>query len=320
MEALKKLSYEKLMANDPTEYDRTTNQLGQTVVFVEHPFKGDEYPVIAVFPEEKIAVATDFYDTGDFYEGSEYMPVVVDGQGYSYFEIEDKKENKTENKIMNNKKIQQITESVVAEVKTLAKEGKTINKVILDGMIKKHLSESKLIKEGAISDTWERFENLKEILGESTLLDAIYEYFGGWKMKEAIDSIETDYDINQEEDDDDDFEDEEIEEGKTYTGADKKNKIKQYQSTKPKKDKMYVGESKKRSIKESIDDFKNNGGTEEEYLDSPEYFEETFINGQFSQLRNMLAKSVKTGKIKDILVYLDGNNQGEIIRWIAENR
>lgn len=77
---MKTLNYEKLMALNPTEYDRVTNQLGQEVVFYEHPIVGDDLPVIAVFHEQKVAAITGFYDTGDFYEGSEYLPVCMHGE------------------------------------------------------------------------------------------------------------------------------------------------------------------------------------------------------------------------------------------------
>lgn len=76
---MKKLNFEKLMAENPTEYSRIKNQLDQEIIFVEHPFEGEDYPVIAVFPQEKIAACTDFYDTGDFYENSEYLPMFKDG-------------------------------------------------------------------------------------------------------------------------------------------------------------------------------------------------------------------------------------------------
>ena len=86
---LHKLNYDKLMALEPTEYGRAVNQLEQEIIFYEHPTQGDYYPVIAAFPEFKIAVCTDFYDLGDFCEGSEYMPVYIEKEGIvvSYFEL-----------------------------------------------------------------------------------------------------------------------------------------------------------------------------------------------------------------------------------------
>ena len=62
---MKSLNYEKLMALKPTEYDQMVNALGQIVTFVEHPIDGDEYPVIAVFKDLKMAFVTDFFETDD---------------------------------------------------------------------------------------------------------------------------------------------------------------------------------------------------------------------------------------------------------------
>jgi hypothetical protein len=76
---MKELNYLSLMSDKPTEYMTVRNSLNQLVLFVEHPIKGDGYPVIAVFPEEQKAFCTDFWDCEDFNEGSEYMPVLVDG-------------------------------------------------------------------------------------------------------------------------------------------------------------------------------------------------------------------------------------------------
>lgn len=77
--AFSTLNYEKLMALKPTIYDTIVNQLGQKIELVEHPIKGDEFPVIAIYHEEKIAVNTEFWDCGDFYENSEYNPVYMHG-------------------------------------------------------------------------------------------------------------------------------------------------------------------------------------------------------------------------------------------------
>lgn len=85
--SFKKLNYQKLMKHNPTEYDRVVNHLGQEIVFYEHPSLGDEYPVIAVFHDKELAFCTDFYDTEDFYQGSEYMPVVVENEMFSFYEI-----------------------------------------------------------------------------------------------------------------------------------------------------------------------------------------------------------------------------------------
>ena len=59
------MNYEKLMSYEPTEYDSMTNSRGQKIIFVEHPTRGDEYPVIAVCHELKRAASTDFFELDD---------------------------------------------------------------------------------------------------------------------------------------------------------------------------------------------------------------------------------------------------------------
>ena len=69
------MNYEKLMSHNPTMYGEMTNSKGQQIVFVEHPTRGDEYPVIAVCHELKRAAATDFFDLDDMMAGhGEYEP------------------------------------------------------------------------------------------------------------------------------------------------------------------------------------------------------------------------------------------------------
>jgi len=69
------MNYEKLISYDPTEYGSMINSQGQKIVFVEHPLKGDEYPVIAVCHELKRAEVTDFFELDDMMaEHGEYEP------------------------------------------------------------------------------------------------------------------------------------------------------------------------------------------------------------------------------------------------------
>ncbi|AGO47666.1 hypothetical protein Phi4:1_gp129 [Cellulophaga phage phi4:1] len=75
-----KLNYNKLIALKPTVLTTIKNQIGQTIEIVEHPTKGDSSPTIAIFHEEKEAVLTDFFDTEDLYEGSDYNPVYMNGK------------------------------------------------------------------------------------------------------------------------------------------------------------------------------------------------------------------------------------------------
>lgn len=75
------MNYEKLIALNPTEYDRMTNSLGQEIIFVEHPLKGDEHPVICVCHELKLAATSSFMETCDMMEDhKEYEPTFVDGK------------------------------------------------------------------------------------------------------------------------------------------------------------------------------------------------------------------------------------------------
>jgi hypothetical protein len=75
------LNYHKLMAHNPTEYDRMTNSLGQEIIFVEHPLRGDEYPVICVCKELELASASTFYELDDMMsDHGDYEPNFVDGK------------------------------------------------------------------------------------------------------------------------------------------------------------------------------------------------------------------------------------------------
>lgn len=44
--------------------------------------------------------------------------------------------------------------------------------------------------------TWDKFEEMREVLGDETMLDAVYQYFGDWRMEECVESIATDYDFS----------------------------------------------------------------------------------------------------------------------------
>ena len=76
---MKKLNYSKLMADNPTKYSEMVNQENQLIEFYEHPGLGDEYPVICVCNELKVAACSDFWDTSDFYKDSEYLPIYLHG-------------------------------------------------------------------------------------------------------------------------------------------------------------------------------------------------------------------------------------------------
>ena len=83
-----KLNYQRLMALNPTIYCTITNKEGQVMDLIEHPTKGDEYPIIIVYHAEKLAVCSDFYDTDDMTGGQDYEPVYMYGEMNLRFEIE----------------------------------------------------------------------------------------------------------------------------------------------------------------------------------------------------------------------------------------
>jgi len=83
-----KVNYTKLMALNPFLLGSFINQLGQKFDLYEHPTKGDEAEVIAVIEEFKEAANSGFFDTGDFYEGSDYNPLYKDGEIKCAFEFD----------------------------------------------------------------------------------------------------------------------------------------------------------------------------------------------------------------------------------------
>jgi len=83
-----KLNYQRLMALNPTVYCTITNKEGQVMDLVEHPIKGDESPVIIVYHNEKLAVCSDFFDTEDMVNNSDYEPVYMYGEMNLRFEVE----------------------------------------------------------------------------------------------------------------------------------------------------------------------------------------------------------------------------------------
>ena len=77
------LNYEKLMNENPLEYEKMTNSIGQEISFVEHPFRGDEHPVICVCHKLKLAACSGFMETEDMLEDhKEYEPSFKDSKFY----------------------------------------------------------------------------------------------------------------------------------------------------------------------------------------------------------------------------------------------
>lgn len=81
------LNYQRLMALKPTVYTTFINSVGQSIELVEHPSKGEEYPVIIVYHAEKLAVCSHFWDTKDMTSNSDYEPIYKHGQINMAFEL-----------------------------------------------------------------------------------------------------------------------------------------------------------------------------------------------------------------------------------------
>ena len=72
------MNYEKLIKHNPTSLGIIVNSIGQEIEFFEHPLKGDEFPVIIVCHELKLADYTDFMETNDMIAShKEYEPSFV---------------------------------------------------------------------------------------------------------------------------------------------------------------------------------------------------------------------------------------------------
>ena len=75
------LNYQKLVENNPTVYSTFINSLGQTIEFVEHPFKGDEAEVICICHELRLASYSGFFDLCDMIaDHKEYEPTFENGK------------------------------------------------------------------------------------------------------------------------------------------------------------------------------------------------------------------------------------------------
>ena len=75
------------MDQNPTEYNRMENTIGQEFVFYEHPVLGDEYTIIIVSHENCLAFDSGFYDLADLMETEDYMPFIIENELCYGFEI-----------------------------------------------------------------------------------------------------------------------------------------------------------------------------------------------------------------------------------------
>lgn len=75
------MNYKKLKEFNPTVYNTLVNTYGQRIELVEHPTKGDDYPIIAICHELELAEATEFFDTDDMLAShKEYEPIFKNGK------------------------------------------------------------------------------------------------------------------------------------------------------------------------------------------------------------------------------------------------
>lgn len=75
------LNYAQLIQQQPTVYSKFINSIGQEIEFVEHPIKGENYPVICVCHELKLAACSTFYETVDMLaDHKEYEPKFIEGK------------------------------------------------------------------------------------------------------------------------------------------------------------------------------------------------------------------------------------------------
>ena len=81
------INCKKLLSHKPTLLHTITNDSNQVVKFYEDPVRGDEYFILGVI--ETTAFVTDFFDTEDFYKGSDYLPVLKE-DGTVICQFEDK--------------------------------------------------------------------------------------------------------------------------------------------------------------------------------------------------------------------------------------
>lgn len=77
---------DNFMSLDPTLLDQGTNELGQEWKAYEHPLRGDtDYVYVMI---DNVLANSEFFETDDFYHGSEYEPTLVGNEIKCKFEIE----------------------------------------------------------------------------------------------------------------------------------------------------------------------------------------------------------------------------------------
>jgi hypothetical protein len=75
MDNFNKAEREKLLALNPTKLGEIINSEGQLVEFFEDPIYGGDGFVLGKIGN--VLFSTGFYDLGDFFAGSDYLPVLL---------------------------------------------------------------------------------------------------------------------------------------------------------------------------------------------------------------------------------------------------
>lgn len=75
----------EFMIEDPTVLATMHNMVDQTLTFLEHPRLGDLTTIYVMI--DGVLADTGFFDLGDFYPGSDYMPILVNGEINCAFEL-----------------------------------------------------------------------------------------------------------------------------------------------------------------------------------------------------------------------------------------
>jgi hypothetical protein len=117
---------------------------------------------------------------------------------------------------------------------------------------------------------------------------------------------------------------------KAYTDASNSADLKKYQDELTKLNQkakelnqkiVQLGGQKRRimNIGETEEMIHENDMNDDEYLNSTDYFVETYFNGQFSQLKEMLSNFRAEGKMDELLNHLNEMELWEIKDWIIKN-
>jgi hypothetical protein len=70
-----KLNYSKF--ENATILSEFTNRQGKKVLLVEHPFYGDEHPIVILFPTERLAFNSGKNEVDDMFKTSDYEPYLI---------------------------------------------------------------------------------------------------------------------------------------------------------------------------------------------------------------------------------------------------